>query len=126
MRKFDGEVDGRPCLLGISPESRRRSAGKQLRSLIDAYRSGSVDLPSLAARVGMLVEQLQAFLRVEDYSLAMNCVEVVEQINVVVLEERRPVDPSEKDAIEHQLSLIDDISSRRKRRAVLLRRALSS
>lgn len=85
---------------------------QELATLSAGYRAGSVPLPRLASRAEVLVEEMHTLLPAEDFARAMNCVYLVEEINAVVLDERRSPTESEKEAIERDLSLLERLISK--------------
>lgn len=84
---------------------------QELSALCAAYRAGAIRLPSLASRVEILVESMHAHLPGEDFARAMNFVYLIEEINAVVLDENRPLNTPEKEAIENDLSLLEKLVS---------------
>lgn len=88
------------------------SLTRELIDLILSYRVGTTELNSLSFKSEVLVEKLRLCLLAEDFSRAMNCVYVIEEINAVVLDENRQPKQPEQDEIERQLALLEKLVSR--------------
>ena len=92
-------------------ETRERLV-RELAAISAAYRAGSVHLSSLASRVEFLIEQMRVHLSAQDFAHTMNCVYRIEEINAVILDEQRQLTQSENQAIENDISLLENLISR--------------
>lgn len=79
---------------------------QQLLDLICSYQIGSTELNSLCFKSELMVEEMHPRLPSGDFSKAMNCVYVLEEINALILDEARPVTQAEHTEIESQLALL--------------------
>jgi hypothetical protein len=80
---------------------------QELQNLITSYRNGSSDLAHLSQRIEILIEAMQSTLPISTFSKAMNCVYLIEDINALVLDEKRPITEVEQHEIHAKLLLIE-------------------
>lgn len=71
-----------------------------------------MSLPSVVNRAESLVDQLEASLSSDVLREARNSVYLMEDINALALDEVRPLTTAEKDAVHHQLTRLESLTSR--------------
>lgn len=82
---------------------------RELLALAASYRGGCIGLPTLASRAETLVEQMSDQLPTEVFSVAMNCVYLIEEINAIILDENRPITDGERGMIDRQLESLTEL-----------------
>jgi hypothetical protein len=81
----------------------------ELHKLIASYRDGSSDLAHLSQRAETLIEETRPNLLADNFSQAMNCVYLIEEINALVLDESRQVTDIEQRDICTQLTILENL-----------------
>ena len=78
----------------------------QLLDLISSYQVGATELNSFCFKSELLVVDIRPCMSSEDFSKAMNCVCVLEEINALILDEAWLASQIEYPEIERQLALL--------------------
>ena len=86
-----------------------QSLSEDLHRLIASYHEGSSDLAHLSQRAETLIEAMRPNLQADAFSMAMNSVYLIEDINALVMDESREVTVVEQQAIHAQLSVLENL-----------------